>query len=480
MLQRLQIILTVLILGAAIDLGVSCCAYEQPSAQNNVEGQWKIIERIGKGFVADERDTKTFSDLPVLEKDLSEAERLENFDILWKAIDRYYSFFDHKGIDWQEVKKRYLPKVKAATNTDDYYRVIFDLVCELKDYHSYSYNYKIDLPWFCPNICTSRIEGKAVVTFVTKGSEAYSKGLRPGAIITRIDNLSVEEKIEQLRALMRASSSERHFLTIAHQRLLHGEKGSKVKLTFLPPGAEVAMNAELQRNATMDRQRSWQYIAMNFPVDKGKFLWSGTHPTGYGYIRIVSFEGREEIADEFDQALEKLKDAPGLIIDVRDNSGGSGASQSRIIGRLITAKTKVEISFRKNGPGHQNFARREYEISPCGDWQYTKPVALLTNEITGSASDLFTCRMHGTDRVITVGTTTHGDLPGHNVFAVLPCGLVVRISNSYVTDINGRIIEVNGNTPQIHAESTIQDVINGTDSVLDRAVQSLSKSKPQS
>ena len=44
--------------------------------------------------------------------------------------------------------------------------------------------------------------------------------------------------------------------------------------------------------------------------------------------------GREEIADEFDRALEKLKDTPGLIIDVRDNDGGSGVPQPRIIGRL--------------------------------------------------------------------------------------------------------------------------------------------------
>ena len=229
----------------------------------------------------------------------------------------------------------------------------------------------------------------------------------------------------------------------------------------------------------MSWQQSAQFREIKFPVEKGKFVWSGTHPTGYGYIRIVSFEGREEIADEFDRALEKLKDSPGLIIDVRDNTGGSGASQSRIIGRLITAKTKVEVDFRKNGPGHQDFTSHETYISPCGDWQYTKPVALLTNDITGSATDLFTCRMRGSGRVITVGTTTHGNLPGHNVIAVLPCGLVTRISDAYVADIDG-IIEVNGNVPQIHAEPSVQDVIDGTDSVLDHAVQALSKAKTRS
>ena len=81
--------------------------------------------------------------------------------------------------------------------------------------------------------------------------------------------------------------------------------------------------------------------------------------------------------------METLRDTPGLIIDIRDNDGGSGVSQHRIIGRLITAQKKVAASFRKNGPGHQDFTHYDIRVSPTGDWQYTKPVALLTNAVTG-------------------------------------------------------------------------------------------------
>ena len=184
-------------------------------------------------------------------------------------------------------------------------------------------------------------------------------------------------------------------------------------------------------------------------------------------------QGREEIADEFDRALEALKDTPGLIVDVRDNDGGSGVSQHLIIGRPITAERKVATSFRKNGPGHQDFSHYDISLSPTGEWQYTKPVAVLTNAVTGSASDLFVCMMRGTGRVTTVGTTTHGDLPGFSVIAVLPCGLAVRISDSYIADVHGKIIELNGSVPDVPAEPTIRDVIEGTDSVMARAIQAL-------
>ena len=45
--------------------------------------------------------------------------------------------------------------------------------------------------------------------------------------------------------------------------------------------------------------------------------------------------------------------------------------------------------------------------------------------------------------------------------------------------MNGRVIEANGNEPQIHAEPTVKDVIDGTDSVLDRAVQAVREPKPR-
>jgi C-terminal processing protease CtpA/Prc len=56
---------------------------------------------------------------------------------------------------------------------------------------------------------------------------------------------------------------------------------------------------------------------------------------------------------------------------------------------------------------------------------------------------------------------------------VLPCGLVVRVSNGYLSDTKDRSIEVNGNVPDITVETTIQDFLNGRDPVLERASEVL-------
>ncbi len=403
--------------------------------------------------------------------DLSEAERMADFEALGQAIDQWYSFFDHKKIDWEEVRTRYRPKVEAAQTTEEFYDVLNRFVRELKDNHSRFYNYKPKdcLPMFCPGLAVQWIVGKAVVNRVAPNSEASRAGVKPGWVIAAVDNSTVDDRIEQLRPLLPVSSSERHFQEFACRHLLCGPQGSQLTVSFLPPGKETSVQVELVR----DQPVMEPYLEVGFPLKKGEYVWSGCHPCGYGYIRIVSFMGKEKVADEFDVALETLKDTDALILDIRNNTGGFGQGQRHIVGRFLDSRKTVGFSYVKNRPGRGGFSRRKASMLPTGDWQYTKPIALLTNVITGSASDLFARDLIGTGRPVTVGTTTHGNSTGTCVYAALPCGLVVRISSGYTTDIKGRIVEVNGNVPEIHAELTLEDVINGTDSVVERAVEAL-------
>jgi len=431
-----------------------------------VQTGWKksVVERIGKGLVTRDRPPDNISP----KMNLSKAEHLENFDILWEAIDRNYSFFEHKQIDWRTRRELYRPKIEAASTTEEFYRILYEFVRELKDFHSWLCNYSEGLtsPRFAPAVSTRLIEAKAVIVKVAEDSEAHKAGLRPGAVITEIHGMSIEKRIEEMQPQIRVYSSGRAFLENAHRSILDGARGSNVTVKFLPPGATVPRTAVLTRG----QWRVEEPDEPKFTVSKKKFIWYGAHPSGYGYIRILSFDGRMEIADEFDHALEHLKDTPALIIDIRENTGGFGTAPPRIVGRFIKHKTKVAVSYKKSGPGHKDFTKRDTYFVPSGNWQYTKPIALITNAITGSAADLFACYMIGTGRPITVGTTTGGNLTGVGVYVVLPCNLVVR---GYVCDVSGKIIEGNGNLPQIHSEQIIDDVINSTDSVLDCAVQAL-------
>jgi C-terminal processing protease CtpA/Prc len=130
----------------------------------------------------------------------------------------------------------------------------------------------------------------------------------------------------------------------------------------------------------------------------------------------------------------------------------------------------TSIEHIKDGPRHGDLARHESHLGPAGQWQYKGRIALLVNDVTGSAADLFACELRSAGRVITVGSTTHGNLSGVAKFVVLPCGLIVRVSNGYVSDGRDRPIEGRGNVPDVVVELTVADFLAGRDPVLERSV----------
>ncbi len=59
-----------------------------------------------------------------------------NFDALWTAIDNHYCFFEEKGIDWNEVRSRYEPKISNQMTRRQLFNVCADMVNELRDGHT--------------------------------------------------------------------------------------------------------------------------------------------------------------------------------------------------------------------------------------------------------------------------------------------------------------------------------------------------------
>jgi carboxyl-terminal processing protease len=397
-------------------------------------------------------------------KMLSAKEQRENFDFLCQAIDETYADFELKSIDWGEVCRRYQERLDAAASAEQFYRLLFQLVNELKDTHSWLENYHPGFPTSGPGLTVDLFEGKPFIVAVNADSEAARLGAKPGSEVLEVDGLSVEDKLKQLRLGLPACSSERAFRREACRYLLAGERSTTVDLKLRLPDGH-AQTFRLQRTAGVsDPPRQ----LCSFDLKEQRFVQFGGHPSGLGYIRMTSFDGQEEVAQEFDQALEALRTAPGLILDIRDNPGGYG--QARIVGRLLQRPTLGAISFIKNGPDHGTLKRKDDILEPTGPWQYSGPIALLVNDSTGSAADLFACYLRSAKRVVTVGTTTHGNLSAVAAYAVLPCGLVVRISNGYVCDAGGKPIEGNGNAPDVIVAPTISDFLVGRDPVLEKAV----------
>lgn len=408
----------------------------------------------GKASVTTERPTA-----PTLVTNLSAEQRRENFEVLWNFIDVNYAHFKLKSIDWTEVGRRYRARLSTVTGDDDFYLMMFHLVNELKDTHSWLENYRPPELVGVQDMPIDIFRGKP---FVIGGSKA-------GWEVLSVDGMTVQAKMESLRPHLRATSSERAFQRQASRSLLAGNAGDPVTVELRSPEGQ-------NETLTLKRGRQGRPPVRPMPayLTRQKFVHFGRLLSGLGYIWIESFNGRQEIGEEFDRALEALRDTPGLLLDIRDNPGGFGHPE--IVGRLLQKRKLVGITYRRNGPRHDDLEKRESYIEPSGKWQYTGPVALLINDVTGSASDLFASQLRSAGRVVAVGTTTHGNLSGMATYTVLPCGLSVRISNGYLSDAKNRPIEVNGNPPDVVVEPDVQDYLNGRDPILERATEIILKS----
>jgi carboxyl-terminal processing protease len=186
-----------------------------------------------------------------------------------------------------------------------------------------------------------------------------------------------------------------------------------------------------------------------------------------GYIYIASLSNTEPILDGFDSALEYLKGTKGLIIDVRNNGGGSDNNSMGIIERLISSGFDIfPYPLPGGGLEHGSF------IYPRGPFQYTKPVVLLINGVCFSSCEDFAEMMKHVATVTAIGDTTAGASGAPQPFA-LPSGKKINVSTKDFRRYDGLTIEWNGVPPDILVQQTEADINQAKDKQLEYAIQLL-------
>ena len=182
----------------------------------------------------------------------------------------------------------------------------------------------------------------------------------------------------------------------------------------------------------------------------GEFL-SARH---IGYIRIKSFQDSKEPVGAYDwvrkidNIIKSLENTDALIIDIRDNNGGSTAAAEFAAARFAVEAKDYQKQSIKIGPGIRDFsAPVTFMVKPSGT-QYAKPIVLLTNEQSVSAAEFFTLALRTQKHVIHAGTATCGAI-SIRIERSMINGWHYSISGTRVTDMTGRIYEGRGISPNI-------------------------------
>lgn len=198
-----------------------------------------------------------------------------------------------------------------------------------------------------------------------------------------------------------------------------GDKHLKVSVQTLDAGRQARITDEQQE--LVDRRLAYGLLAVR------------RLPANIGLLKLSYFEQTEPGAKMVEAALGLLKDTDALIIDLRENRGGGGASDETLVGHLDAGlKPMVSIAWR-NRRGGTDVVQREPR-KPAGAPLYAeKPVYLLTSSRTFSAAEGFAYHLKAIGRATIVGETTGGGANPSNRPTPLAYGFRIFIPNGKVT-----------------------------------------------
>jgi carboxyl-terminal processing protease len=220
------------------------------------------------------------------------------------------------------------------------------------------------------------IGGAPVVVNVAAGTAARQLDILPGDELITVDGAAVS-----------AASAEELDIALA------GPKNSTVRLGFERRRADGSIG-RIER--VVKREPASE--ATSVPV--ATMLDSTT-----GYVRVTTFMG-ERVADDLHNALDRLekRGMQRLVLDLRDNGGGSVAEAARVAGEFLPRGTVVYSS-----------SGRKAEITDTGRvqrsfWRSERryPIVVMVNAGTASASELVAGALQDHDRALIVGRPTFG------------------------------------------------------------------------
>ena len=278
------------------------------------------------------------------------------------------------------------------------------------------------------NVTTGAI---TIVKTFKKGSGA-EEGMLPGDVIYKVAG----KKIEGLELSKVVSQ-------------IKGEEGTFVKVTVLRNGKEIEFNLER-------RQLEIDTVTYRMEEKDGKKI---------GYIAVSEFD--EVTASQFKSALKDLEKEgmQGLVIDLRDNPGGLLDVTCEMLDRMIK-KGILVYTVDKNG--------KRVDEEATDNLSFDKPVAILVNGNSASASEVFSGAMKDYKVATLVGTNTFGK---GIVQSIVPFedGTAMKVTVSKYYTPNGANIHGTGIKPDVVEELNKEALKDGKldrkeDNQLDKAL----------
>ena len=401
----------------------------------------------------------SYSDANVSTETLSEKDRIKVFEKVWQTVNDKYYDSSFNGVDWNAARERYRSRIGGLKSDEEFYALLNQMLGELRDAHTLfrtprqveaSKRQQATSVGFSIRV----IEEVPVIFSVDNDSDAARAGVESGMRVRTIDGQPFAERFAQAQGEISASSSERLTLLRVYARIVAGEPNTPLKLGL-----------------TCADGTAFEVTLMRRTVSNVAPLTSYLLPSGFAYIKFNAF--REGTAKEVKAALEKFKDAPGLIVDLRGNGGGDVQEMLQIADYFFNSKIFFGRGVTRSGKPLSflgGLVRVPLEVYAGGSGKqiYSQPIAILTSERTGSAAESFTAGMQENNRARVIGSQSCGCVNVVNNQISVKGG-ELQISELGYLSSKGRKLEGVGITPDKLVVATLADLRSRRDAWIEEA-----------
>jgi len=452
------------------------------------------IVRLPAGYTLVDMDTSPFTfdrsqrpDVELIEPedvaldDFSQMSYTDAFDAMLAMFREQYAFTELKGIDWDAMETQFRPRFEGAEADNDvnaYRRALRDFMLSIPDAH-------IAPPFIAEDfqretagglgMAIRRLDdGRTVVNFVTPDGPADQAGIKLGAEITELGGQPVDEYVAAIQPYSGPFGTQ-HFKLL--QQLRYASRaplGTEVEVTFQNPDSSEAETATLTAEA---EDASFRFSSFSRGLTGAELpVEFSILDNGIGYVKINSFFDNELLTVQlWEQMMKSLNSlgVGGLIIDLRQNGGGSGFLADQMAAYFFDDELELgntESYDPDLGEFYADPNTVQRFFPPDESLQYRGSVAVIIGPNCASACEFFAYDMTRQGRAEIIGQYPTAGAGGSRVLFVMPGpeGLLLPVGRPL--DAEGNIIiEGTGVAPTIHVPVTEETLFSEDDVLMDVA-----------
>lgn len=408
------------------------------------------------------------------DKTADESYRLLNLFRAWNVIEYYYPYKYMNSQGWDKVLSGFIPQFRKAGAPVDYYKTIMLFAAAIEDTHAETTPqlYKPIFGKYGPPFTFQVAEGKIVVT---KLIDPKNTAVLPSDIIEKIDGSTISDIIKDKSRYI-AASNETVKTRDAYNYLMRGKEGS-----FTIEGRDRDDKPFTRTIERIDRSSDVWFKdgipdnpLVSYDEKTQKTVYYTVTDKNIGYIDF-------SLADpaDIETIMATMKNTKGIVFDLRGYNDNGGLL--KIFDYLLPQPKWFGISSQPDFTKPGRFCYDDYiidkrlkYIGKDNPGYYKGKVAVLVNEYTQSAEEMWAMIFKTIPNVTVIGSQTAG-ADGNQTPIPLIDGMEILFSGTGIFYPDKTETQKIGIVPDIIVRPSVKDIRANTDVLVQKAFEVILK-----